>query len=72
MRMLITGGVGFIGRYLAKELLEKGYEVTIVPKTNLKEGLWEVIKYYLKRGEINESVCPWRRIGRINCYLDTI
>ena len=50
MRMLITGGVGFIGRYLAKELLEKGYEVTIVPKTNLKEGLWEVIKYYLKRG----------------------
>ena len=29
MRILVTGGVGFIGRYLVKSLLEKGHSVTI-------------------------------------------
>ncbi len=29
-KILITGGAGFIGSHLAKELLEKGYEVTVM------------------------------------------
>jgi dTDP-L-rhamnose 4-epimerase len=29
-KFLITGGCGFIGRYLARELLEQGYEVRVV------------------------------------------
>ena len=30
MKVLITGGAGFIGSYLAKAMLEDGYTVTIV------------------------------------------
>jgi dTDP-L-rhamnose 4-epimerase len=30
MKILITGGAGFIGTYLARHLLEQGYEVTIL------------------------------------------
>jgi dTDP-L-rhamnose 4-epimerase len=35
MRVLITGGAGFIGSHLADELLSKGYEVTVLD--NLSE-----------------------------------
>ena len=29
MKILVTGGVGFIGKYLVKSLLEKDHSVTI-------------------------------------------
>ena len=30
MRVLITGGAGFIGSHIALKLIEKGYEVTVL------------------------------------------
>ena len=30
MRVLITGGAGFIGSNVALKLIEKGYEVTVL------------------------------------------
>lgn len=42
-RVIITGGAGFIGNYLAKELLKKEYEVY---SFDIKEGNNPKVKYY--------------------------
>ncbi len=41
MRVLITGGAGFIGSHVSEEALEQGHEVTVVD--NLSQGLRENI-----------------------------
>ena len=38
MKTLITGGLGFIGSNLAKECLEKGYDVTILDNLDPNSG----------------------------------
>ena len=35
-KILVTGGCGFIGHYLVKELLKDGYEVSVID--NLERG----------------------------------
>ena len=35
MKALITGGAGFIGYHLTKELLENGYEIVLVDNFSL-------------------------------------
>jgi UDP-glucose 4-epimerase len=41
-RVLITGGAGFIGSHLAKALLERGHDVTVID--NLSTGRFENIQ----------------------------
>ena len=46
MKILITGGAGFIGSHLAEALLEKGHTVTIID--NLSTGHVDNIKHIEK------------------------
>ncbi len=50
--ILVTGGTGFIGRYLTAALLEKGHEVSLLSRKpgkdpRIKTYLWDVNKGYI-------------------------
>ncbi len=62
MRALITGGAGFIGSHLARELLDRGYEVTVLDdlstgtRSNLA-GLEDRADFRFVEGSILEPSC---------------
>src|SRR5262245_6349487 len=43
IRVLITGGAGFIGSHLAEVLLERGHEVTVID--NLSTGRFDNVQH---------------------------
>ena len=43
MRYFITGGTGFIGAYLVRDLLEEGHEVTVYELAPQMEFLEEIV-----------------------------
>ena len=47
-RVLITGGTGFLGVHLARQLLKDKYEVTLFDLADLDaRDLIEKVKYYM-------------------------
>ena len=63
MKILVTGGVGFIGTNLIKKLLSDGHDVTSVDNysTGLKENEQEECRYY------NYNLSSKHTLG---CYVD--
>jgi uncharacterized protein (TIGR01777 family) len=51
--VLITGGTGFIGRYLAVKLKEKGYNVTLLSRNRKQETGFPVYHWVPERSEID-------------------
>ena len=45
MNVLITGGTGFVGKYLKKELLKNGHEVVVVTRNTKKYQMRRDVKF---------------------------
>ena len=59
-RALITGGAGFVGSHLAEELIERGFEVTVVDdlSTGRRENLAKVegaAGFRLVQGDVTDE-----------------
>ncbi|MEM1982979.1 MAG: NAD-dependent epimerase/dehydratase family protein [Sulfolobales archaeon] len=50
MRVVVTGGAGFIGSYVVDELVKKGFHIRVVD--NLSSGNYEYIKKVVDSGDV--------------------
>ena len=61
MKALITGGAGFIGYHLAKELLEQGYDLVLAD--NFSRGVEDTFLKDLERcREVTKEVYEQRKL----------
>jgi UDP-glucose 4-epimerase len=58
MRILLTGGAGFIGSHVAEHLMKRGHEVAVID--NLSTGKWENVPDGAQFYEVDiRSDCAW-------------
>tara|TARA_Y100001968_G_scaffold323393_1_gene361001 strand:+ start:474 stop:1520 length:1047 start_codon:yes stop_codon:yes gene_type:complete len=73
MRVLLTGGSGFIGSHIALLLLEKGYDVIILDSfVNSSSSVIKAIKAYLNNDFLNSKLTIINGDIRDNKLLDRI
>ena len=61
MKILITGGLGFLGSHLAEELINLGHKVIIIDKLDPKVHPFEKYVYKPKKAKIfiNDIGTAW-------------
>lgn len=64
VRALITGGAGFIGSHLSEQLLNNGYEVTIID--NLTTGQFKNIEHLAKNPKFRYAIEDIRNVNVID------
>jgi len=73
MRILVTGGAGFIGSNLTDALMEQGHEVTVLD--NLSVGKVANIKHHLESERfhfVNDSILNFNTLERVIRQTDLI
>ena len=73
MRILITGGAGFIGSNLVDVLTEQGHEVTVID--NLSVGKITNIEHHLESAHfhfVNDTILNVATLERLICQADLI
>ena len=73
MRILVTGGAGFIGSNLVDTLMEQGHEVTVLD--NLSVGKVSNIDHHLESDRfhfVNGSILDTPTLERLVRQVDTI
>jgi threonine 3-dehydrogenase len=71
MHVLLVGGSGFIGRYLTLDLLDKGYEVTILDPLDPPRRLIDMGAAYF-RGDaslLSHLLTCWKSLGRFDAII---
>ncbi len=68
MKILITGGAGFIGSHLSERLLKAGQEITVVD--NLSTGSLTNIEAFLKEAEFDFVEGDIRNSGVIKRLIE--
>ncbi len=74
MEILITGGLGFVGRYLSKALYEKGHKITIIDNC-FRWQLEDIYKAGLKDNEfefINGDICDEKLVEKFIKKVDVV
>lgn len=73
MRILITGGAGFIGSHLARELLNDGHRIrvldTLDPQVHGSSGVEDVIppEAEFVRGDVRDESCVSKAVEGVDC-----
>ncbi len=67
MKVLVTGGAGFIGAHTVRALLEAGHEVRVVD--DLSTGRPEAVDVPLVRGDVRDQVTVWRALQGMDAVV---
>ena len=67
MKVLVTGGAGFIGAHTVRALLRAGHEVRVVD--DLSTGRAELLDVPLVRGDVRDQVTVWRAMQGMDAVV---
>ncbi len=72
MNVLVTGGLGYIGRYAVEELLKKGHSVIVVDNlsASTKEAIIEETKVYIDDIRDEEAINKIFKENKIDLVMD--
>ena len=67
MKVLITGGAGFIGSALANQLVQDGHHVRVLDDLSVGERVWLHPDVHFTRGDVSDKPKLWGLLNRVDC-----